>query len=303
MKANSSLCGLGHLVGILAVLMTGFTASAQTHLVSVKVYLDNVVVDPLYDEDGFLSEDESLEVTGMCPGATDSVSSAHTVLITTCHGDSLNFHVLHPNKYRTSPLGVVTIDHWEVDNLGAGSGASIDRDVLDNLDVEVFLTQTITDNQRDPVSLRWDPDAGQRSGGDLTWGPAYLAAKTQVGDVSSDAYPALLYSAEAFEKQVDFAVPGRGLDFVFSRVHRSGEPDGNVECFGGQWTHNFDIKATVPSSFPVGPDVKVKLGNGTTVPFKYKYYDSTTRYYYAAGWDAELRHVFTSTAPPHTGVL
>lgn len=285
------------------VFLLGLPATAQTmRLVSVKVHLNGDVVPPLYDEDGFLDPGESLEVSGLCGFASDFVSPLHTVFITTCQGDDLSFHILYPDLYRTSPYGQVSIDHWEVNSANVGSSSLIFHTVTGNVDIDVFLTQTVSEINRDPISARWNPDAGRRSDGEVTWGPAFLTAKSLVSDVTSEVFPALPYSGEAFEKQVDLAVKGRGLDFVFSRVHRSGDPDGGGEYFGGSWTHSLDIQLESPEvGSGTSNPVSLRMGNGSSAIFLQKYVASPSRYYYAEGWDAELK--LTQSGSTFTYVL
>jgi RHS repeat-associated protein len=251
----------------------------------IEVYLNDVLQQ--------VQLASGLDITGQTAFGTCNdeveVASGTKARVGACKYDDLLITVA-PEVYQSG----ATVDRWVLDGVTDNTSDICYKipDVTDNpiVDVEIYLVSDPTDDPiRDPVSSRWNPDAGRRSGGDLTWGPAYLTAKSQVSDVTSESYPALMYSGEAYEKQVDFAVAGRGLDFIFSRVHRSGVPDSGSVHFGGQWAHSFDIQLKSPEvGVGTSNPVEIRLGNGSPVVFRQKYLASPSRYYYAEGWDAEL---------------
>jgi hypothetical protein len=284
-------------------------AQQTEYTVKARVYLNGILQDVVYNPN---ANNDYLTVSGNSTGAggreviRDPTSGTLTDIyleVEAWVGDGLLFNI-QPDDYTSGAM----VARWEVDPVAGvdywqQGGTTLTYDLDMQARIDIYLTSTPLETpSRDPVSPRWNPDAGLRSGGDLTWGAAWLAGKSQVSDVGAEGYPALLYSGEAFEKQVDLAVKGRGMDFVFSRVHRSGEPNGGA-YFGNQWTHDFDIVAQYNGSGTTD-SVTVTLGNGRSENFLFNYYQvgvpevgGGTRYFYCDGWDAELRHVFDDVAP------
>ncbi len=272
-------------------LLTGFAqeSAAYDYVISVKVYLNGALVPVQYPQ--------GLDVTGYCflGGAymANSEGVPNGVLhVQACWGDSLFFTMLNPTIYGAG----ATLNCWQVDGHCVETGLGYMHYPAGSKTIRVLLSSSGATDPRDPVSARWAPDAARRAGGSLLWGPMELAARAQVADVESEAFPALLYAAAAFEKQTDLAVPGRGLDFVFSRVHRSDAPNDGGPYFADGWTHNFDLAMTGPFN-NINTPVSLALGNGTEAEFRCVHYDSDTRFYYAPGWDAELRLELHSNPP------
>ncbi|HOZ48142.1 MAG TPA: DUF6531 domain-containing protein, partial [Candidatus Hydrogenedentes bacterium] len=257
-------------------------ADDYNYVVSFYLYLDGV----LQNLSSLPTDDSVIEVDVLGSGQIHYHSYNITIgmfCAGICVGPEVGFFLHDADFFAPG----ATVDKWLRNGaIYEGSGLFYSSDDDFDWSVSLYLKSAGT-QVRNPVSPRWDPDAGRRSGGGLLWGPAYQAASRTVDNPKSSAYPALLYSGEAFEKQVDFAVPGRGLDFVWSRIHRSSASADPY--FGGEWSHNFDISAI---SLHLGSDFvyDVHMGNGITTRFRYHGYHAvkTPFCYYADGWDAAL---------------
>ncbi|MCH8148591.1 MAG: RHS repeat protein [Planctomycetes bacterium] len=79
-------------------------------------------------------------------------------------------------------------------------------------------------------------------------------------DATGETHPVYLFSGEKYESVVDMRIPGRGIDFVWSRKYRS--RIGPDTAMGNGWDFSYNIRLE-----PVGPDLI--LHNGRTRSDKY----------------------------------
>ena len=169
---------------------TNTSTAAQLH---IRVFLDGNPQN--------ISNSNELDITGWttaCGSGPDYDGTSH-LYVYGCQYDDMLVQV-SPGQFSAG----ATVEKWVLNSTSPGFVNSCEYfavcEVDSNTDLDIYLLSASIPAPplRDPVSARWNPDAGRRSGGDLIWGPAYLAAKSRVTDAGSEAYPALLYSGEAF---------------------------------------------------------------------------------------------------------
>ena len=102
-----------------------------------------------------------------------------------------------------------------------------------------------------------------------------------------------LFSGEVTEKVVDFQVPGRGLDFVWSRRYRSSGTEDSA--LGNDWDFSYNLYVEGPDnpSLPAVPNAIVHMGNARPVQFVWNNGNASVTNYRADGWEAELSKTST----------
>ncbi len=82
-------------------------------------------------------------------------------------------------------------------------------------------------------------------------------------DTPYDDYGVLLHSGEFVHVAVDLSIPGRGLDFAWTRTYRSRSGPGGAQ--GNGWEHGYEIRAALE-----GEHVRVYDGNGRSALYLHR---------------------------------
>ena len=85
-----------------------------------------------------------------------------------------------------------------------------------------------------------------------------LGTSSSVNQVFMSSEPVNTATGDYFKSVTDLSVPGRGLDFTFTRAYNS--QDSYAGPFGANWTHSYNISLTVDGSGNVG----IKQADGHT---------------------------------------